>query len=374
MKYVLFALAVLLLLVGGYSVFTGLPIIEVERGWASVIAGTTALVGGALLFGIGWVVRTLEQLRAAVLAAEKKGAKAPLAPAAHDFRSDEMLNEEHRPLRPETAAAPAWPPHTSPAAASANEQKEALLAAYAARGERRQEIRQERRQDVRQEVRQDLRQEVHDDDRDEIFEENEDFAAEAESILRTPLTEDDRPVREKPAANIRDFWRHNAKAGDKKSPLSGAFQKRPLGAVASVFEPHPKSMAAANAPLPEPQDDDFATTGPSSETADWRQSNFAPPRSTAEPHSGFDQAPSDFESYEGAGEKDVTPPMTAAATEGEIEGEVEEPAVIGHYEAEGTSYTMFSDGSIEAQSERGVARFKSMAELKAYFESQATPQ
>lgn len=52
----------------------------------------------------------------------------------------------------------------------------------------------------------------------------------------------------------------------------------------------------------------------------------------------------------------------------------QEPAVIGRYEAEGTTYIMFADGSIEAQSERGVARFKSMAELKAYFETQEAPQ
>ncbi len=365
MKYVLFALAILLLLVGGYSVFTGLPIIEVERGWASVIAGTTALVGGALLFGIGWLVRALEQLRATMLAAEKKDVSAPVAPAARDFRSDEMVDEDRRPHHPETAAPIAWPPHTSPAAPSAIQQKEALLAAYAARSGRRQE--------TRQEVRQEVHQEVHDEVRDEIFEENEDFAAEAESILRTPLTEDDRPVREKPAANIRDLWRRNAKASDKKSPLSRPFQKKPLGAVASVFEPHPKPMAAANAPLPEPQDDDFATTG-STETADWLQSNFSQAGNAPEPHPVLDEMPADFESYETMGEKDVAPPMDADATEAENEGEVEEPTVIGHYEAEGTSYTMFSDGSIEAQSERGVARFNSMAELKAFFETQETPQ
>ncbi len=274
-------------------------------------------------------------------------------------------NEDRRPLRPETAAPIAWPPHTSPAAPSANEQEEALRATYAARSERRQE--------VRQEIRDEVRQGVHDEVRDEIFEENEEFAAEAESILRTPLTEDDRPVREKPAANIRDFWRRNAKAGDKKSPLSRPFQKRPLGAVASVLEPHPKPMAAANAPQPEPQDDDFATTG-GSEPADWLQSNFSQAGNASEPHPVLDEMPADFESYETMGEKDIAPPMAADATVAENEGEVEEPAVIGHYEAEGTSYTMFSDGSIEAQSERGVARFNSMAELKAFFETQETPQ
>ncbi len=45
-----------------------------------------------------------------------------------------------------------------------------------------------------------------------------------------------------------------------------------------------------------------------------------------------------------------------------------EPSLIGRYEAEGTAYLMFDDGSIEAQSEAGVFRFASMADLKAFIE------
>lgn len=44
-------------------------------------------------------------------------------------------------------------------------------------------------------------------------------------------------------------------------------------------------------------------------------------------------------------------------------------AVIGRYEADGTSYVMYADGSIDAQSESGVYRFASMAELKAFIET-----
>lgn len=72
---------------------------------------------------------------------------------------------------------------------------------------------------------------------------------------------------------------------------------------------------------------------------------------------------------------EAAPPLaedTEPATE--LASLAQEPAVIGRYEAEGTTYVMFADGSIEAQSERGVARFKSMADLKAYFETQEAPQ
>ncbi len=53
MKYALFVLGMILIVVGGYFLFSGSNIIEVERGWASVIAGTTALTGGV----IPWALR-----------------------------------------------------------------------------------------------------------------------------------------------------------------------------------------------------------------------------------------------------------------------------------------------------------------------------
>jgi hypothetical protein len=49
----------------------------------------------------------------------------------------------------------------------------------------------------------------------------------------------------------------------------------------------------------------------------------------------------------------------------------EEPAglaVVGRYEANGSSYALFSDGSIEAMTASGVFRFASMAELKQFIE------
>ena len=49
----------------------------------------------------------------------------------------------------------------------------------------------------------------------------------------------------------------------------------------------------------------------------------------------------------------------------------EELAIVGQYESAGTSYVMYSDGSIEARTERAVFHFKSMAELKTFMESEA---
>ncbi len=46
----------------------------------------------------------------------------------------------------------------------------------------------------------------------------------------------------------------------------------------------------------------------------------------------------------------------------------EQPEIIGRYEVEGTEYVMYVDGSIDALTEDGVLRFKSLADLKAFFQ------
>ncbi len=76
----------------------------------------------------------------------------------------------------------------------------------------------------------------------------------------------------------------------------------------------------------------------------------------------YHEIPEPQQVFEGA-----TPetPVTSQPTFSEA---VTEPTMIGRYEAEGTAYLMFSDGSIEAQSEAGIFRFASMADLKAFIE------
>ncbi len=48
----------------------------------------------------------------------------------------------------------------------------------------------------------------------------------------------------------------------------------------------------------------------------------------------------------------------------------EAPTVVGRYEANGASYVLFSDGTIEVETESGTHRFSSMAELKEHIERQ----
>ncbi|WP_237480001.1 hypothetical protein [Lichenibacterium dinghuense] len=49
---------------------------------------------------------------------------------------------------------------------------------------------------------------------------------------------------------------------------------------------------------------------------------------------------------------------------------LEAPTVVGRYEANGASYVLFSDGTIEVETDSGTHRFASMADLKEHIERQ----
>ena len=44
--------------------------------------------------------------------------------------------------------------------------------------------------------------------------------------------------------------------------------------------------------------------------------------------------------------------------------------MVGRYESGGASYVLFSDGTIEVETEMGTHRFGSMEELKTYIDQQ----
>ena len=144
------------------------------------------------------------------------------------------------------------------------------------------------------------------------------------------------------------------------------------------------------APIPEPVEQ--RETEPVAEHGDWLDHAFAEfdaalaqtaaPEATeanaAEPEAEeptaavpAEEPVSDTAHHEFAAEP--PPPMAHELASSEFPLK-EKPAVIGRYDADGTNYIMYADGSIEAHSEHGVAHFSSMAELRAYFESQGTPQ
>ena len=64
MSYLVFALGALLSLCGAFAIYAGYGIILVERGWAGVIAGATALSGGIVTIALGFILHSLSGLHA----------------------------------------------------------------------------------------------------------------------------------------------------------------------------------------------------------------------------------------------------------------------------------------------------------------------
>ena len=208
MKYALLAVGLLLLFGGSYFIYSGAVVIEVERGWTSVIAGTTAAVGGVLTLGIAWVIKSLEQLRTllqsnAMNAATTAGVQPERELLLHRETLHETLHETYhgaredigRPVMERPAPPVAWPPHTSPShlpQADADPRAERPL------------------------------EHAEAEQAAETFDESaygsayRDFAAEANEILSAPFNEEAAgPIRAKASASVRDLWRRAAKKADR---------------------------------------------------------------------------------------------------------------------------------------------------------------
>ena len=110
-------------------------------------------------------------------------------------------------------------------------------------------------------------------------------------------------------------------------------------------------------------------TGPSWTRTRTCHHDYAHEEDAPQPHQVVDAEPAEHEHlYEHETAEAATPEQAAEAPATAPETPPANLAVIGRYDSEGTSYVMYSDGSIEAQSEAGIYRFNSMAELKAFIE------
>jgi hypothetical protein len=356
MKYALFALGLLLLFIGAYAVYFGYGIIEVERGWASVIAGTTAFVGGLLILGVAWIIQTLEQIRA-VLRANATDTNVMSGVAAYEELQDAPGVHGAAMDLPLPTAPVSWPPQTSPVYTTPA---------------------------LHEAVPEDMPQSL--------------FVTEATETTQPPATASPldiapAPVMEQRAKPpVKALWRHFARetaAQLSDVQLAAAGPKEPgITAPAAPAQPPPLPGAIAFPAPEEPRE-----PAPVVEHGDWLDHAFAEldaslaqtassavPEPTAAEPPALEPAVSEPHVSEPVSESshpdfaaEPPPPLAHEPASPEFPF-TEKPAVIGRYEAEGTNYIMYADGSIEAHSERGVAYFNSMTELKAYFETQGTPQ
>lgn len=330
MSYLIFAAGLLLAVCGAASISFGYGIINVERGWASVIGGASALSGGLITMALALILHSLSRLRAllkaqgerAVAAApavvaevpEDLVAQAPAkeAPAADSAVADmtsapTRVDDEHVTLvipGPASAPAPVAPPPVRQPAPAAPEPWAAGLEPGA----------QASIEDIRRVVAETIK-----------GKRLETLGAEAGQSAAAKLPAAEPLV--KPAAS----------AGAELPPRRRA---PPL----SFHLPRAVGL------------NDLAPQGSAG-----AQTTVAPPLASPTDMRQDSPHPAPEEVFAGAASEPPRPDMPRK----------DPPVVLGRYESEGTTYVMFSDGSIEARSKRGAYRFNSMAELKSFMDAQA---
>lgn len=300
MKYALFVLGMILIVVGGYFLFSGSNIIEVERGWASVISGTTALTGGVITLGLAGVVKSLEDLQrlwAAGLERPVIGAAAapvPVAPAepspAFDFNPTHV---EADAISPFEAAVPPDEPTLPP----------------------------------------------------------------APDIIPNPLPS--APIQNRPRLTPQ-FDRSEEKPAP--TPDIAGLRQRVADDFSLNWPSFNQRAEPAAEPPALPEFDPAEVTPPPLHLDDLDIDEPELPIHEPEP------ATHEPEAHAEPGLPLSTKPEPAIPEAEDLsDTEAPKPKAIGRYEADGTLYVMFADGSIEAQSADGTRRFKSMADLKASF-------
>lgn len=350
MAYVLVAVGALMSVLGLYGIVTGARIVQVEAGWTSVIAGSMLFVGGVLTIALGFVLRALVQLKAglhvqpAAPVVEPSGM--PLAaPSAPDFGDEPPTMQEPSIAGPSTGEDPAAPevsPKIHPLRKAKAPAKEGPTTA------------------------------------DDLAP-----AVVVPHTLRPAEPPPSEPAEQAPAVTPADAlsseW-HPTPDDPEPANLDAIEAAHP----ADDYKLETPSPPAHDLPAPPPGTlPALAQSAAEPDEVDWLDRAFAdideelPVRKRAhEPVAAPHAAKSNPVSVES---RDTEPapvePETAhtAAKEPPSPAAAEPPAptsaVIGRYEADGTSYVMYADGSIEAHSEAGSYRFASMTELKAFIET-----
>jgi hypothetical protein len=370
MSYLILGLGALLSLGGAWTIFASYGIIQVERGWAGVIAGTTALSCGIVTIGIGLILHRLAGLhvflkneKSLILLPQESAAADDVAAAREDYPRAFGFETSVLPeaVQPPAAASPA------PSAASSKSWLERTPRPDFTPGQ----------------------------------------------ILKTGRGAASAPAAETPdsESGLKRFSRFSLGAGraPAASPVPPPDVTGPSDVeiaraveetekprhVAREWEmpsepvrpepPHEPEIEAPRLDVEHGFDDplaqpEFQMTWPP-ETAHitaisieqiLRGSDFSqnPQSARNEPAEGPEAAgrdappPDDIEAL--YSEPQETSPDTELPASPD-----ERRTIVGQYESAGTAYVMYADGSIEARSERGVLHFDSMAELKAFMDRQS---
>jgi hypothetical protein len=377
MSYLVLSLGALLSLGGAFAIYAGYGIIQVERGWAGVIAGATALSGGIVTIALGFILHSLSGLHA--LHKSGKG----LTPLPRELAEDvasELRPEPGLAFNPEAsmvseagpppAAVPpatslrSWPqrptrPNLTPAR---NFLKSRGTVLPAARGTPESDFASPKHPLISRSAPGVSGAAMEPPSEPGLAMPGEAAAAKPGDEAKTrPASAVEAPA--EPA------WNADSEPGlfdDDKAiepPIEARLPDTRLGPGEPATESGPRvTLPADTASIDAIFSEDHRSEPDPAQDA--RKEGAKPSPEAVEPAS-HDPAPSYVsEALQAADPHEPSAPAVPVASKAGL-------AIVGRYESEGTSYVMYADGSIEARSQRGVFQFQSMAELKAFMEAQA---
>jgi hypothetical protein len=380
------ALGAVLALGGAVALFTSYGIILVERGWAGVIAGTTALASGVVTIALGLILHRLASVHA-LLRSSLTGLPSAPSLAEDDTATSSAAQLPHYVPK---AALPLEPPAPAQAGGSP------------ASGLRSWPQRQTPRS-------------AHTSGRSI-------FKPRGTTLPSPPRTREPGPASPPPPFSPPDLSSQTGAAPDGESELSLKVGLPPT-AGSDVNAGHnmlPQSGASEAATAEDPREGMPNEPKPV-QTADGDETLAQPlaaetpiepgePSEQPSPHgspaaavvietilqgegcAGYKPAPGASKGEaetplpEAPEETSPRPPAAPSTAQGGAHPAATELgnmvpgndafsgaalAIVGRYESQGTSYIMYADGSIEARTDHAVIHFRSLDELKSFLDSQA---
>ena len=348
MTWLVFGVSCLLVLAGAVSIISGAPIIQLERGWAEVISGTVALSSGGVVFALAGILMRLESIRDTVAAqALPVTAEAVTRPGPISIAETAEVAPPSRPVEPAVPVLPSLPKPAADIATHPAPEEDGRTEGLWKRV-KRPEVERAPPEKADPDA---LRQHGFPDR--VVPDEEPPAPPSAETPILVPAhpvpSDVSAPMVKAPPAEASE---RDAAAADRDTGQIGWLER-------SLFRgrtPRPEDAASRPEPSLDPLPFQRAASGdarkePPLSSLDDTPAARAPLFSTREPNA--------------AAEPEPTPDLTSEQHGG--------AAVIGRYQAGSASYVMYSDGTIEVETESGeIHRFGSMDELKAFIAQQDT--
>ena len=361
MGWIIVAIGAICSACGGWLAYSGYEIIQVERGWAMVISGATLFSAGVIALSLGLLALKLTSLAKSLPRAEAPGHAVAVAPKPWTKALEPAVLTAAEPHAVETPAHISTPVIIGAGAVAAvgaaalveqsdlfsgNAKHENTGSENIGHGNTGHETAQPNLEDHVLATGVD---EIHTSTPPEKLTPE---PAEAtpklhiqwpNPVISPPVPADQTPALPEPPAPSLDWLTAALKHPPEPQDLLPDLQQQ-----SSVYKTSLHASESADAP------EDVDTLENHAQTCDIEAGIHTEARIV-------DQAPHHHEESSHIRHQEEAAHSAALA-------HAPQPAVVGRYEAAGTNYAMYSDGSVEAENEHGVFRFASMSELRAFIE------